>query len=69
MAEDLIKPEGTVFKLELIPAELKIVYTALHTLYDGLGHEETDVKGLVQGVLAKLPDEKEIAAIELNLGR
>ncbi len=69
MAEDLIKPDETAFRLELIPAELKIVYTALHTLYDGLGHEETDVKGLVKGVLAKLPGEDEIALIDLNLGR
>ena len=69
MAEDIGKPNNTAFRLELEPAELKIVHTALKTLYDDLGHEENDVEALVRSVLAKLPGDAEIAAIDLNLHR
>ncbi len=55
-----------MFTLELEPPELKIVHTALKTLYDGLGHEEMDVEALVRSVLAKLPSDAEIAAIDLS---
>src|SRR5690349_2666143 len=63
---DLIGPDETAFRLELTAAQLKIVHTALKSLFDGLGHEEHDVKAVVQAVLAKLPGEHEIRAIDLN---
>ena len=67
MPEDTDRPAETSFRLDLEPAELKIVHTALKTLYDDLGHEETDVERVVRSVLAKLPAEDTIAAIDLHL--
>ena len=66
MTDDLIGPNDIAYRLELTPAQLKIVHTALKSLYDDLGHEEHDVKQVVQAVLAKLPGEHEIRAIDLN---
>jgi hypothetical protein len=43
-----------------------VTHTALKSLYDDLGHEERDVQGVVREVLAKLPDEHEIRAIDLK---
>jgi hypothetical protein len=63
--EDLIKPGEVAYRLELTAAQLKIVHTALKSLYDDLGHEEHDVKQVVSTVLAKLPGEHEIRAIDL----
>ena len=62
----LIGPDETAFRLDLTPAQLKIVHTALHSLLDGLGHDERDVQHIVQEVLAKLPDEHSIRAIDLR---
>jgi hypothetical protein len=69
--DDLIQPGETAFHLELTAAQLKIVHTALKSLYDDLGHEELDVQHVVASVLRKLPDEHEIRAINLDreLGR
>jgi hypothetical protein len=69
MPEDTDRPAETSFRLDLEPAELKIVHTALKTLYDDLGHEETDVERVVRSVLAKLPAGDTIAAIDLHLRR
>jgi len=69
MADDdlnLIKPGEIAFRLGLTAAELKIVYTALKSLYDDLGHDESDIEQLVESVLAKLPGEHEIRAIDLD---
>ena len=66
MAEDLIGPNEAAFHLELTAAQLKIVHTALKSLYDDLGHEEGDVKHVVATVLDKLPGEHEIRAINLD---
>jgi hypothetical protein len=66
MAEDLIGPEETAYRLELTAAQLKIVHTALRSLYDDLGHEEHEVKRVVSAVLDKLPGEHEIRAIDLE---
>ena len=64
--DDLIAPDEIAYRLELTAAQLKIVHTALKSLYDDLGHEERDVAGVVQSVLAKLPGEHEIRAIDLD---
>ena len=66
MADDLIQPDEIAYRLELTPAQLKIVHTALKSLYDDLGHEETDVQHVVAAVLDKLPGEPEIRAINLE---
>jgi hypothetical protein len=68
MAEDfnLIGPDEPAFHLELTAAQLKVTHTALKTLFDGLGHEERDVQAIVLEVLAKLPDEHEVRAIDLQ---
>ena len=68
---DLIQPGEIAFHLDLTAAQLKIVHTALKSLFDDLGHEEVDVQNVVASVLKKLPDEHEIRAIDLNreLGR
>jgi hypothetical protein len=64
--EDLIRPGQIAFHLELTAAQLKIVHTALKTLYDDLGHEEYQVKRVVSEVLAKLPGEHDMRAIDLD---
>ena len=66
MSEDLIRPGETAFRLELTAAQLKMVHTALKSLYDDLGHEEHDVKQVVYSVLEKLPDEHDMRAIDLD---
>ena len=65
MAEDLIQPGEIAYHLNLTAAELKIVHTALTSLRDGLGHEEGDVRRVVAAVLAKLPDDHDMRAIDL----
>ena len=64
--DDLIQPGQTAFHLDLTAAQLKIVHTALKSLYDDLGHEEHDVKQVVASVLDKLPGEHDIRAINLD---
>jgi hypothetical protein len=62
----LIQPGEVAFHLELTAAQLKIVHTALKSLVDDLGHEEHEVRAVALAVLAKLPGEHEIRAIDLN---
>jgi hypothetical protein len=62
----LIKPGEIAYHLELTAAQLKIVHTALKSLSDDLGHEEHDIRDVVRAVLAKLPGEHEIRAIDLD---
>ena len=42
------------------------MHTALKSLFDDLGHDEHDVKDVVASVLAKLPGEHSIRAINLD---
>jgi hypothetical protein len=60
--------EGSPFKyhLELTPKQLKVTHTALRAMRDGFGHDEAEVLELVEEVLAKLPDEHAIRAIQLD---
>jgi len=69
MTDDLIGPDEIAYRLELTPAQLKIVHTALKSLYDDLGRDEAVVKDVVAEVLAKLPGEHEIRAIDLDRER
>ncbi len=66
MDDDLIKPDEIAYRLELTAAQLKIVHTALKSLFDDLGREQHDVKGVVSQVLDKLPSEHDIRAIDLS---
>ena len=63
---DLIGPDDTAYRLELTAAQLKIVHTALKSLQDDLGHEQSDVLQVVRSVLDKLPGEHDIRAINLD---
>ncbi|HUO71147.1 MAG TPA: hypothetical protein VMU39_10245 [Solirubrobacteraceae bacterium] len=67
MADDLINPDETAFTLSLTRPQLKILYTALKTYYDDLGHEESDIENVVKAIFAKLPSQATIDAIDLNL--
>jgi hypothetical protein len=71
MDDDLIKPGEIAYRLDLTAAQLKIVHTALKSLFDDLGREQHDVKQVVSAVLAKLPGDSDIRAIDLRreLGR
>lgn len=68
MAEEpnLIGVDEPAYRLELTAAQLKVTHTALKTLADDLGHEERDVQAVVLEVLAKLPDEHDVRAIDLR---
>jgi hypothetical protein len=63
---NLIGPLEPAFRLELTAAQLKLTHTALKSLLNDFGHEESDVHEIVHEVLAKLPGEHEIRAIDLN---
>jgi hypothetical protein len=63
---DLIGPDETAYRLEMTAAQLKVTWTALKTFFDDLGHEEHDVRAVIGEVLAKLPGEHDIRAIDLN---
>ena len=68
MADDelhLIGDDEIAYRLDLTPSELKITFTALHSLLDDMGHDEADVKAIVRRVIDKLPDEHSIRAIQL----
>jgi hypothetical protein len=54
------------YHLELTPAQMKITHTALKSLLDDFGHDESDVARVIHTVLAKLPDEHSIRAIDLE---
>ena len=54
------------YHLELSPAQLKIVHTALRSLSDDFGHDQSAVRRVIAEVLDKLPDEHAIRAIELD---
>jgi hypothetical protein len=65
-SEDLIQPGEIAYHLDLTAAQLKLTHTALKSLLDDFGHEEDDVRRVVQEVLAKLPDEHVIRNIDLG---
>ena len=59
-------PDRIAYTLDLTPGELKVTYSALRSMLDDFGHDERDVAGLVRRVIAKLPDEHSIRAIDLG---
>jgi hypothetical protein len=64
--DNLIGPDEIAFHLDLTAAQLKIVHTALRSLVDDLGRHERDVRDVALSVLAKLPGEHDIRAIDLG---
>ena len=58
--------ESINYHLELTPAQLKITHTALRGLLDDFGHDEGEIHKIIHQVLAKLPDEHAIRAIQLD---
>jgi hypothetical protein len=64
--DDLIAPDETAFRLELTPAQLKVTHAALRSMLTDFGHDEPDVHRVLREILAKLPDEASIRAIDLG---
>jgi hypothetical protein len=64
--DDLIAPDETAFRLELTAAQLKVTYSALRSMLTDFGHDEPDVHRVIREILAKLPDEASIRAIDLG---
>ena len=58
--------ESINYHLELTPAQLKITHTALCSMLDDFGHDEPEVHTIIRELLAKLPDEHAIRAIQLD---
>ena len=69
--DDLIAANETAYRLELTPAQLKVTYSALRAILADFGHDQPDVHRVIREVLAKLPDDASIRAIDLatELGR
>jgi len=63
--DDLIAADETAFRLELTPAQLKVTHSALRSMLADFGHDEPDVHRVIREVLAKLPDDPSIRAIDL----
>ena len=66
---DLIGPDDVAFTLDLTPRELKILHSALRSFRDDFGHDQREVHAIIHGLMAKLPDEASIRAINLDAGR
>jgi hypothetical protein len=64
--DDLIAADETAFRLDLTPAQLKITYSALKSMLTDFGHDQPDVHRILHQILAKLPDEASVRAIDLN---
>ena len=65
-ADELIAPDEIAFRLELTAAQLKITHSALRSMLADFGHDEPDVHRIIREVLAKLPDDASIRAIEIG---
>jgi hypothetical protein len=69
MADDetnLIPADEPVLDLQLTAAEMKVTYTALKAYYDDFGRDESELHGLVRGILDRLPGEHDMRAIDLD---
>jgi len=64
-----IQSGETADDLTLDAGELNVTRTTPKSLLENLGHEEGDVREIVRDVLAKLPDEHSIRAIDLDRRR
>jgi hypothetical protein len=66
---DLIGPNDVAFTLDLTPAQLKIVHSALRSMRDDFGHDQHEVHKIIHELLAKLPDEASIRSIDITTGQ
>ena len=66
VAQGPIGPDEVAYRLELTPAQLKVVHAALHSFLNDFGHEQPDVHRIVRELLDKLPDEHSIRAIDIS---
>ncbi|MEA2281373.1 MAG: hypothetical protein QOK21_1980 [Solirubrobacteraceae bacterium] len=64
---DMSDPDRVAYTLDLTPAQLKVTHSALKSMLDDFGHKERDVLRVIREVLAKLPDEASIRAIDLTV--
>jgi hypothetical protein len=64
--DDLIAADEIAFRLDLTPAQLKITHSALKSMLADFGHDEPEVHRVLREILAKLPDEASIRAIDLS---
>jgi hypothetical protein len=64
--DDLIASGETAFRLELTPAQLKVTHSALRSMLADFGHDQPDVHRVIREILAKLPEESSIRAIDLG---
>jgi hypothetical protein len=64
--DDLIASDETAFRLELTPAQLKVTHSALRSMLADFGHDEPEVHRVIREILAKLPEESSIRAIDLG---
>jgi hypothetical protein len=63
----MVVVESINYHLELTPTQLKITHTALRSLLDVYGHAEPEIHTIIHEVLAKLPDEHAIRAIQPDI--
>ena len=63
---DIIAPDETAFRLELTPAQLKVTHSALRAMLSDFGHDQPDVHRIIREILAKLPDDASIRAINIT---
>jgi hypothetical protein len=63
---DPIAPDEVAFRLDLTPAQLKVVHSALHAFLNDFGHDQPDIHRIIHELLDKLPDEHSIRAIDIS---
>jgi hypothetical protein len=63
---NLIPADEPVIDLQLTAAEMKVTWTALKAYHDDFGRDDSDLHGLVRGILARLPGEHDMRAIDLD---
>lgn len=61
-----VGPHDIAFRLELTPAQMKVTHTALRSLMNDFGHEEHEIHEVIREVLAKLPSDSDMRAIDLS---
>jgi hypothetical protein len=66
MQDTVLGPHDVVFRLELTPAQLKITHAALRSLLMDFGRDQRDVAAIVREVLAKLPSDADMRAIDMS---
>jgi hypothetical protein len=52
--------------LELQPQQMKITHSAVKLLLNDLQRDQADERGILRGILEKLPDEHTMRAIEID---